>query len=68
MIDHGDGIFTLYAHCSKLISKVGDYVEQGQVIAEVGSTGQATGNHLHLEVRIGTERVDALDYFTVPKG
>ena len=41
----------IYAHCNQLYVKQGDIVTQGQEIAEVGSTGNSTGNHLHLEVR-----------------
>lgn len=48
-ISNGD-VSTLYAHCSKLYVKVGDYIKQGQAIAEVGSTGKSTGPHLHFEV------------------
>lgn len=51
IISHGDGVETYYAHCSKLNVSVGYKVSQGQVIAEVGSTGNSTGNHLHLEIR-----------------
>lgn len=52
IVDHGNGVQTYYAHCSSLIAGVGDKVSQGQAIARVGSTGNSTGNHLHLEVRI----------------
>lgn len=51
-ISHGNGVETLYGHCSSLIAKVGQTVSQGQVIAKVGSTGNSTGNHLHFEVRV----------------
>ncbi len=58
IIEHSDGIRTLYAHCSKLLVSAGDSVEMGEVIALVGSTGNSTGPHLHLEFRIGNVRYD----------
>ena len=51
VISHGNGVQTVYAHCSKLLVSKGQQVSQGEVIAKVGSTGNSTGNHLHLEVR-----------------
>lgn len=51
-ISHGNGLETYYGHCSKLYAKVGQYVNQGETIAAVGSTGNSTGPHLHLEVRL----------------
>jgi len=52
VINHGNGIETYYAHCSKLYVTAGQKVNQGDVIAAVGSTGNSTGPHLHLEIRV----------------
>lgn len=68
VIDHGGGIVTLYAHCSKILVKEGQKVEKGQVIAYVGSTGWATGPHLHFEVMENGERHDPLEYVTQKSG
>jgi murein DD-endopeptidase MepM/ murein hydrolase activator NlpD len=50
-VDHGNDIVTRYAHASRLLVKVGQVVRRGDKIAEVGSTGRSTGNHLHFEIR-----------------
>ncbi len=62
IIDHGNGISTLYAHASALCVRVGDTVSAGDIIALVGSTGNSTGNHLHFEVHIGGNRVNPQPY------
>jgi len=64
-IDHGGGLETLYAHCSSICVTTDQQVQAGQVIGYVGHTGRVTGNHLHLEVRIDGNRVDAMQYFTI---
>ncbi len=51
-INHKNGYVTYYAHCSKLHVKVGDQVAQGDLISDMGSTGNSTGPHLHFEVRL----------------
>ena len=51
-ISHGNGVETVYAHCSQLNVSKGQSVSQGQVIGKVGSTGRSTGPHLHLEIRV----------------
>ena len=61
-ISHGNGVQTYYAHCSKLLVSVGQTVSQGDVIAQVGSTGNSTGNHLHLEVRVNGQSYNPQKY------
>ena len=60
LIDHGNTISTLYAHCSKLLVKAGQKVSRGQVIAYVGLTGNTSGYHLHYEVRKNGSTTDPL--------
>lgn len=62
VVDHGGGIQTLYAHCSELYVSVGQQVSQGQQIGAIGRTGNATGPHLHFEVRNNGTAVDAARY------
>ena len=61
-ISHGNGVETLYAHCSALYVSVGETVSQGQAIATVGSTGNSTGPHLHLEIRVNGTTVNPQHY------
>jgi murein DD-endopeptidase MepM/ murein hydrolase activator NlpD len=59
-IVHNDGSETLYGHLSKILVKTGQHVSQGEIIGNVGATGNATGPHLHFEVRRGTEYIDPM--------
>lgn len=62
MIEHGSGIVTLYGHNESLAASVGQQVNQGDVIAYCGSTGNSTGPHCHFEVRLNGEPVSPWDY------
>ena len=53
---------TVYAHCKTIYVKEGDIIKQGQAIGEVGSTGNSTGPHLHLEVRINSVAYNPQNY------
>src|ERR1017187_1511927 len=61
-IDHGNGIVTKFAHCSRIIVHVGEFVTRGQLIAAVGNTGLSTGPHLHYEVHVNGKPVDPLQF------
>lgn len=62
VINHGNGVETYYGHCSKLYKSVGTWVEAGEVIAAVGSTGNSTGPHLHYEIRVNGKYVNPQKY------
>jgi murein DD-endopeptidase MepM/ murein hydrolase activator NlpD len=62
LIGHSSGLVTVYAHNSANLVEVGERVERGQVIARVGRTGNATGTHLHFEVRVGSRPRDPLGF------
>lgn len=66
IIDHGNGVATLYGHCSRLDVSVGQVVQKGQVIAGIGTTGNSTGNHVHFEVRIKGKQENPLNYVKQP--
>lgn len=65
IIDHGNGIATLYAHNSSVAVSVGDTVSQGQVISYIGHTGQAYGDHCHFEVRVDGQHTNPLNYVNI---
>ena len=67
MIDHGNGITTLYGHGQKILTEKGKVVKQGDLIMEVGSTGNSTGPHRHFEVRINGYTQDPLKYVNPPQ-
>ena len=58
ILDHGSGIYSLYAHLSRIDVKPGDMVRNGQLVGLAGATGRVTGPHLHWAVRLNGARVD----------
>lgn len=63
VLDHGDGLTTMYAHCRNVDVKEGDAVKAGEMVAAVGSAGMSTGPHLHFEVRQDGEAQNPVAYF-----
>jgi len=68
MIDHGNGVQSLYAHNDKNYVHEGQCVKKGEIIGEVGSTGNATGNHVHLEIIKNGKTTNPLKYFEKEDG
>ncbi len=66
LLDHGNGLETMYGHASRLFVEAGDQVEQNEVIALSGSTGRSTAPHLHFEIRKDGQAVDPLTYVRQP--
>lgn len=64
MIDHGDGLYTIYMHASALYVSTGQTVSKGEQIAAVGSTGRSTGAHLHFGVRLNGSYVSPWNYLS----
>ncbi|MEG2672801.1 MAG: peptidoglycan DD-metalloendopeptidase family protein [Ruthenibacterium sp.] len=66
-LDHGNGITTLYGHCTSVVVQTGEYVTKGQVIAYMGSTGVSTGNHCHFEVTKNGVLSNPFNFVTAPR-
>lgn len=67
LIKHGSSYETLYGHCSSLLVSAGTAVQQGQLIALVGSTGDSTGNHCHFEIRLNGDAIDPMPFLKLEK-
>jgi murein DD-endopeptidase MepM/ murein hydrolase activator NlpD len=68
VVDHGEGLISIYAHLSKVLVDEDSEIQIGDVLGEVGSTGRSTGAHLHLTVRLLGERVDPLALLAIFEG
>ncbi|WP_406190889.1 peptidoglycan DD-metalloendopeptidase family protein [Streptomyces griseus] len=64
LLNHGGGLTSLYAHLNSILASVGDNVKRGQKIGTVGSTGNSSGPHLHLEARVNGRAVDPMTYLS----
>jgi murein DD-endopeptidase MepM/ murein hydrolase activator NlpD len=67
MVDHGIGIYTLYAHLSQIDVKNGDIVERGQLVGLAGATGRVSGPHLHWGARVQNAKVDPFSLVNLAK-
>jgi len=68
IVDHGDGIRTLYAHLSRLVVSRGQRVGQGTVLGSTGTTGHTSGPHLHYEILVNGRSVDPAPYLAAAPG
>ena len=64
IVDHANGVFSLYAHASKILTSVGSRIEAGEAIGETGDTGMTGENTLYFELREGAEPVDPLGWLS----
>jgi murein DD-endopeptidase MepM/ murein hydrolase activator NlpD len=64
VVDHGDGLTSVYAHLNKREASVGDKVSKGQEIGKAGTTGASTGVHVHFGVKINGNPVNPMDYLS----
>ena len=62
IVDHGNNIKTYYAHLNEIYVSEGDYIDKGNIIGTIGSTGYSTGPHLHFELRINNTPVNPINY------
>ena len=67
ILDHGDGVRSLYAHNSDLLVRMGDRVERGASIARIGRTGNATADHCHFEIRVHDRRIDPMPWIAADR-
>lgn len=68
VLDHGEGVFSMYYHCSAIKVKVGEIVEKGDLIALSGNTGRVSGAHLHFGILVRGAQVDPLDFIAQING
>lgn len=68
VLDHGEGVFSMYYHCSAIKVKVGEIVEKGDLIAFSGATGRVSGPHLHFGILVRGVQVDPLDFIAQVNG
>lgn len=68
VLDHGEGVFSMYYHCSAIKVKVGEIVEKGDLIALSGNTGRVSGPHLHFGILVRGVQVDPLDFIAQING